>query len=802
MKIFLRLIKWFFWLGLAGFVVGISALGVAYWKIAPDLPEVETLKEVKFQIPLRVYTSDKRLIAEFGEKRRIPLKYEQIPQNMVNAFVAAEDQNFFSHGGVDYKGLARAVVQLILTGEKRSGGSTITMQVAKNFFLTPEKTYKRKLTEIFLAYKIEGELSKQEILALYSNKIYMGQRSYGIGAAAQTYYGKDIEKLNLAQFAMLAGIPKAPSANNPVSNPERAKERRFYVLSRMLDLGFIDQAQFDEASKSLVTAKLHQRTLDHQSPYLAEMVRSALVEEHGSAAYTDGFSVYTTVNFERQQAAELALQRGVMAYERRHGYSGAIAWYDVSDEEKLKIALEALKNASSIGHLKPALVVALDEKTNTSTLRTRENDEITLTIDDVAWARKRLSLDSLGPKITKVEQVLKVGDLVLVEAFDDGRWMLATKPTVEGALVSIDPSSGALNAVVGGFDFYQSKFNRVTQSRRQAGSNFKPFVYAAGLQKNLTLASVINDAPVVFEDVSLENTWRPENYSGKFYGPTRLRDAMTYSRNLVSIRLLRQIGIVFAHDYVSRFGFDMSFQPKDLSLSLGSGSVNPLELARGYAVFANEGYSVEPYFIEQIKDGQGALIYQASPKIVCPGCVVSQGDIPGLVLNGFAPRVVDEKVIYQVRSMLKDVVNRGTGRRAKRELGRNDLGGKTGTTNDQKDAWFSGFNSDVVTTAWVGKDDFSTLGARETGGKAALPIWIGFMNTMLKGKSHHDMAMPPGMVTVRINKETGERARPSDQNVMFEVFASDRLPPEPEAVAVPSGGQLAVDSEDEDDSLF
>ena len=814
MTLSLRILRFFLASGFALAVAGLITVAAAYFYIEPQLPPIERLKEVQLQVPLRVYTSDGELIAEFGEQRRTPVRYAELPQIIIDAILATEDDRFFQHPGVDYQGLVRAVVELIRTGEKRQGGSTITMQVARNFFLSSEKTYLRKLTEIFLALKIERFLSKQEILELYLNKIYFGHRAYGIAAAAQVYYGVPIDELSVAQVAMIAGLPKAPSANNPVSNPTRALQRRSYVLRRMYELGAIDTVQYRDAMNEPDNASLHTQSIGVKAPYVAEMVRSHMLERFGDEAYSAGYKVVTTLDSARQRAANTALASALLDYDRRHGYRGVMKHVELAPDAGEEDFATLLKGYRPVGDLPAALVVEVQEQSARAWLN---GGFIELDWEGLAWARRFESVNRRGPELKNAGEVLKRGDLIRVQAQADGRWRLAQVPQVAGALVSLRPQDGALQALSGGFDFYSSKFNRATQAQRQPGSSFKPFVYSAALARGYTLASLFNDAPVVFDDPSLETTWRPENYSGKFYGPTRMREALTRSRNLVSIRLVRAIGPRYAARYAQRFGFREEQIPKDLSLALGSGFATPLEMARAYSVWANGGFYVEPYFIQQIRDAHDEAIFNANPALACLECeerrkqeaetalaTEIEAEIadepqatPGEPLEAgtddmgagndmeqvaepgpepvYAERVVDAANVYLITSMLQDVVKRGTGRRAM-ALGRNDLAGKTGTTNDQRDAWFCGFNTALVTTVWVGFDRVQPLGNGETGSRAALPMWVDYMGKALQGVPESVLPQPPGLVTVRIDAKTGLRLPPGQAGGLFELFRPEHVP--------------------------
>ncbi len=766
--------------------------------LLPQLPDVESLKEVHLQTPLRVYTRDRKLIAEFGEKRRQPVAVDDVPLLMKQAFIAAEDDRFYEHPGVDWIAITRAVVELLQTGEKNQGGSTITMQVARNFFLSPEKTYERKLKEVLLAMTIERELSKDEILELYLNKIFLGHRSYGVGAAAQVYYGRTLDQLTLAEIATIAALPKAPSRTNPISNPEAARDRRGYVLSRMLKLGYIDQSQFTEAKEAPTSASWHGQALQAHAPHIAEMVREFAIERFGEYAYTNGYVVFTTIDSQLQTGANQAVARNLTAYDRRHGYRGVEAQTELSPNADSEDWSQTVSAYREVGGFHPALVIAVEE--NKAIVWTVDYGALTLPWDGLKWARRYRSPDRRDGTPKTASEIVSNGDIVRVhwyqpdlveedsEVMPSGYWRLAQIPKVQGALVSIDPGNGAIKALVGGLDYQRSKFNRITQAARQPGSNFKPFVYSAALERGFTAASFINDAPIVFDAPGLESAWRPGNYSGKYFGPTRLREALTKSRNLVSIRLMRSIGVDVAKAYVSRFGFVPSKLPSNLSLALGSGEVTPLEIVTGYAVLANGGYKVAPHFVERIEDQNAAIVYQARPATVCRVCEDMQLDDEGepadltmlqemqeLPPEVSAPRVVSAENAWIMTSILQDVIKFGTGRKA-RALGRQDLSGKTGTTNDQKDAWFSGFNRDLVTTAWVGFDRVAPLGKRETGAQAALPMWIDFMRVALQGTPESTLEQPPGLITVRIDPATGLLAGANHPSAIFESFRAGQVP--------------------------
>ncbi|MEL0081913.1 MAG: penicillin-binding protein 1A [Gammaproteobacteria bacterium] len=761
------------------------ALAMIYF-LLPQLPDPQGLRSIEFQVPLTVYAKDGSLIGEFGEQKRIPIKLEQTPQQLRDAIIAAEDDQFYSHMGVDWVGLLRAGIELLRTGEKRQGGSTITMQVARNFFLSREKTYLRKITEILLAVKIEKQLSKDEILELYVNKIFLGQRAYGFGAAAQVYYGTDLNQLSLAQLAMLAGLPKAPSRFNPVRDPEQGLKRRHYVLQRMLQVGKIDEVTFRQAQQQPVTARIHSREIAIDAGYAAEMARAWVFERYGADAYTRGLKVETSLDPLLQARANNALRRHLLEYERRHDYRGPEANL-LSEDGSMEQAVLELGSVSVIGDLQPALIT--DVSAAGVTALTREGEQVVLQATALSWAA-----DFLYKGEDANPNGFRPGDLIRLARDKEQIWQLAQIPAVQGALVSLDSADGSIQAVTGGFDFEHSHFNRVTQADRQPGSNFKPFLYSAALSQGFTPASVINDAPLVFNDDTREGGWRPQNYSGKFFGPTRLRAALTKSRNLVSVRLLQAMGVNRTREFCLRFGFPAEKLPRNLSLALGSGAMTPLELIGGYAVLANGGYRVEPHLVTRVLDQRDQLLWEsASPKVPPPessrlsaekngaeetGMSVDPVDEPPAGIandepKDFAPppatRILPQAEVFLINSMLRDVIKRGTGRRALR-LGRKDLAGKTGTTNNQMDAWFSGYAAGVVTTAWVGFDRPRSLGRLETGARAALPIWIDYMEQALAGVPEQPLEQPADIVSARVRADTGQLADADDDRAIFEFF--------------------------------
>lgn len=720
-----------------------------YQKLSMELPDVKTLRNVQYQIPLSIYSKDNLLIAQFGEKKRTPISLDEAPQQLINAFLAAEDERFFEHPGVDYKGLLRAARQLVLTGKKSQGGSTITMQVTRNFLLGREKTYIRKIKEIILALKIENEYSKKKILELYLNQIYMGHRAYGIAAAAQTYYGRPLDKLTLAEYAMIAGLPKAPSAYNPITNETRALQRRNYVLRRMLELNHITQQEFDSASNQPSTAKLQHLLPEISAPYVAEMVRQKLFDKYGEEVYTSGFKVYTTIDSSLQTTADQALRNTLHAYDERHGYHSA-PHANIS-------TINNFREIPTIGDTLPAYIINITDSTVTA--RLQNNAIIEIAWKNIKWVRNAM------------KSILKPGDIIRTRQLKDNTWTLAQIPKAEGAFVSINPADGAILALSGGFDFFRNKYNRATQAKRQPGSGFKPIIYTTALEEGFTVASFINDAPIVINDSSQENDeWRPENYNRKFFGPTTIRTALTHSRNIISIRLLKAIGIEKAISKALRFGFTQEQLPKSLSLALGSGYASPLQMARAYAAFANGGFLIKPYFIERIESNEGKVIYQAKPRIACPTCDSSQE-----LDKSHAPRIISPRINFLMNSLLRDVVQRGTATHAK-VLGRQDLAGKTGTTNDQRDAWFNGYTPSIVATAWVGFDNYASLGNRETGGVTALPMWIEFMQTALKDTPEASFDAPEGIVKAFIDPQTGLLAPEGSEYGIWEFFQAEHVP--------------------------
>ncbi|MFK7892724.1 MAG: penicillin-binding protein 1A [Granulosicoccus sp.] len=814
-----RIVKWLAVTGLFFGLLGAAGIGYLYYTIAPDLPDVQQLREVQLQMPLRIYTADGDLIAEYGEKRRQPIQISQVPDSLKNAIIAAEDQHFYSHPGVAWQGLVRAAVYLIKTGRKGPGGSTITMQVARNFFLSNERTYDRKIREIFLSFKIENELAKDEILELYLNKIYLGNRAYGFAAATTVYYGKAISELDLVESAMLAGLPKAPSRYNPIANPDRALLRRDYVLGRMLDLKMIDQGSYDIAKATPVLAKVHYAKPEAEAHYVGEMARARVEEMFGENWANAGYNVFTSIRSAEQRAANEALRDALYDYEARHGYAGPITTLEPSVLTDVDLLQKQLAQLPDPGDIQPAAVIEL--KDNTATVLTELGETHVLSFEQIEWARERITVNQLGDEIESVDQVLSIGDVIALQPGSDGSVRFVQEPSVEGAFIAMDPASGAITALVGGYDFYRSKFNRATQAKRQPGSTFKPFIYSAALQAGDTAATIYNDAPVVFHDDALEGEWRPQNYSGRFFGPTRLREALVKSRNLVSVRVLREIGIPYAIEYAQKFGFEAESMQPDLSLSLGSATVTPLDMTKAFAVFANGGYSVPAHYIERVEDPRGKVLYSAPQVVLCDDCdpdfvnplgaelglsksdsepdqgaaladdeslaalrdedataeesAAASIELKKLALDTVdAPRVIDERNAYLMTSMMREVITRGTGRRARDTLQRSDLAGKTGTTNDQLDAWFLGYTPSVVAAAWIGSDGLEPLGRGEAGGVAALPMWASFMAKTISDDPEIEIEEPEGIRRVRVDSKTGEPA--AGDKTILEIFLEENMP--------------------------
>lgn len=800
------------WACLGLTILGLLAGLALYLYIAPTLPPVTVLADDRLQVPLRVYSADGRLLAEYGEQRRVPFRYEEFPAQVRQAVLAAEDDRFFEHPGVDWHGLIRAAWKLVTTGERGQGGGTITMQILRDY-VGREKTFTRKFREILFALKIERELPKEQILELYMNKIFLGNRAYGFGAAAEVYYDRDLRDLSLAQVAALAGLAQRPSRVNPIDNPRRAQVRRAYVLRRMLELGYIDQAQHDAANLEPIALdpRERRRNVDPnavvEAAYVGEMVRAELYARFGEATYNAGYQVVTTINSRLQQAANHALRRALMDYDQRYGWRGPVAQVELPDAGDLDAQDELLDAWPTVGGLRAGLVLSVAEKGATAYIG--HDEEVVLDWAALSWARRQDREGRPGPAPKRAGDVLAPGDLVYLEPHPEG-WRLSQVPEVQGALVALNPGDGAVLALIGGFDFQRSSFNRVVQAQRQPGSAFKPFIYSAALDHSLTPASVLNDAPVVFEDG--DDAWRPENYTERFYGPTRLREALANSRNLVSIRVLQAIGIQHAIDYLPRFGFPAERLPRDFTLALGTLQVSPLELAAGFNVFANGGFRSEPWFIQRIVDPAGEVLFEAEPLLACSDCSARPSPVPLAPSEGaalevsrvaasgpvrHAEQVLTPENLYLSVDMMRDVIRRGTATRAL-ELKRGDLAGKTGTANEERDTWFAGFNWALTAVSWVGFDDMRELGAGEAGGRTALPMWIDFMRAGLEGVPEQLPVQPPGLVSVRIDRETGEPTTADDPDAMFELFPADRVP------AVPTREQSRQRKREDDpaDDLF
>lgn len=853
----MKYIKPLFLLIIIGGVLGIAALTGIYFYIKPDLPSVTVLKDVRLQTPMRIYTQDGKLISQYGVKRRIPVKLEDVPEKLIEAVIATEDSRFYEHHGIDPIGVARAAINLVLTGEKQQGASTLTMQLARGFFLTRDKTFIRKIKEIFIAIHMEQVLTKEEILELYLNKIELGHRAFGFGAAAQVYYGKNLKDLTLAQLATIAGLPQAPSVLNPVSRPERSVERRRIVLLRMLDEGFITKAEFDEAVAAPVTARKHGAEIDVDAPYLADYIYNEMVELYGKEeAETGGYQVYATVPSETQLAAQQAVVRNLHDYDERHGYRGPVTWLWNRPEEAKTVAdspqfepkgkadwtLEEIKTVlDSVPHfhpLVPAVVTEVAE--NSATVLDLNGETRTLNWEGLDWARPYITDSRQGKEPEVAADILSPGAVIYIRKEDD-LWKLSQVPAVSGALIALNPHNGAVQAVVGGYSFYQSQFNRATQAKRQVGSNIKPFIYSAALENGYTLASVINDAPINQWDASTGVAWRPQNSPPEYDGPIRMRVALGKSKNVVSVRLMRGVGLQKAREHLAKFGFDPDEIPNDETVSLGSGSHTPLEVVRAMSVIANGGFLVTPYFIDRVENELGEVLWKTEPTWACNPCHDDQGNVieqeenlealleaqlnkegglaatipsnqPDAPEKRSAPQVISAENAFLVADMMRTGVRAngswnkktywmGTGWRARNILQRDDLAGKTGTTNDARDTWFSGFHRDIIATAWVGFDDMNRNLGRATrnqnlinrnpekfnwfgnamiggedGAKAAEPAWIRFMQKMLDGVPEQPMAIPDGVVRVRIDRTTGKLTRRTDHTTLFEYFKQGTEP--------------------------
>lgn len=863
-------------LGLAGSVGAAAGIVGAYYYVAPSLPEAETIREIPLQIPLRIFSRDGRLIEEVGERRRILIDFDDLPPFVVHAFVSAEDGRFFEHPGIDYLGILRAVALLIRTGEISGGGSTITQQLARDYFLTREQLFTRKLREAFLAYKIEKEFSKEEIMALFLNKMFFGQRAYGVAAAAQVYYGKELQRINVAEAATLAGVLPAPSSYNPVRSPANAEIRRAYVLGRMRDLGYISTTEYQEAMDFPLESKLYGTANDLSAPYVAEMVRQEMFSRYGQSAYSNGYKVMTTLDSHVQEAGNYAVLNGLFEFTRRRGYRGPIAKIEI-DPAVLQLphaewpedVQRTLQEYGNPAGLSVALVTALNED-NSASITLQNGEAAQIEWHGISWARPFIDRTTTGPAPETVADVLAPGDLIYVMPITIGGWALSQVPDAQSAVVSIDPQDGAIISLTGGLDFSLSKFNRAAQSARQPGSSFKPFIYSAALEAGNTLATIVLDTPVVINSSELERLWRPVNYSGRFYGAQRVREALVRSMNLASVRLLLQeTGIGSTVRHLEPFGFPDAALIRNGSLALGGGQASPLDMAQAYATFANGGYAIKPYVINAIFGPDDEVLYRADPVVVCPQCEPAEEEPPTIALDPLtglpldesgtvaapdgavlansidgipvitpeideqvstheekqvdktkdelamldaeleeafsleqmaelgetyqpdatvapelfagvklAERIITPQNAFLIQDAMRDVIRRGTGVRARRELGRTDLSGKTGTSNDRRDAWFAGFNSKIVSVVWVGYDDDTPLGPREEGSRTALPIWIQFMRDVVDHMPQSQMPVPEGIVSVRISKSTGCQVSASHptEDVVFEYFQEDNIP--------------------------
>lgn len=752
--------------------------------LSPKLPNKETYTNIRLETPLKIYSSDNKLLAEFGSRRSNPVPYESIPPQIINALIASEDKRFYEHKGVDFFGLLRAIIGIV-TGQDWGGGSTITMQVTKNFFFEGEPAYSRKPKEVLLAIKMENELSKEEILELYINRSFFGISAYGIAAAAKQYYDKELPQLSLAETATMIGIMPLPNAYNPIKSPEKALQERSRVLRRMYDQDMITEAEFNDALAAPETARRYGRQPELEAHYVAEMARIEMMNRYGELALTGGYEAYTTIDSKMQIAANKALNEGLERYDRAHGYRGA--------EKKLKGERsswqETLSKTSPVADQYPAVVVSVSDQTISALMA--DGNEVVLAWDGIKWAKPFLNTNAWGSTPRNAHEVAKAGDLIRVTQDAKGNWMLGQVPAVNGGLVSLNPNNGAILALAGGYDFNANSFNRITMAKLQPGSNFKPFLYAAALENGYTAATLINDAPLARSD------YRPENFGGDFLGPIRLKYALTQSKNLVSLRLYEALGQDVVLPFAARFGFkEKEFPRDDITVAIGSHPVHPLEIATGYTVFANGGFKVSPYLIDRVVNINDGEVFRANPATVCRECEKtakanavesSNAEVSEAPPKVVAPRVLDERTAYIMNDILKAVTTEGSARAVDRAFDRSDLAGKTGTTNDATDLWFSGFNADVEATVYVGFDQHESLGNNEQASAVSLPIWIDYMKAVLAGKPENSMKQPDGIATVRINSKTGLRAQPGDPDSIFEVFKAEALPPYSEsAEAEPS----------------
>ena len=831
-------------LGLLSGIAGVAGVIGAYYYVAPGLPAAETIRDIPLQIPLRIFSRDGHLIEEIGQRRRILITYDDVPAHVINAFIAAEDQRFFVHPGIDYRGVLRALSQLLVTGDIASGGSTLTQQLARSYFLSLEQTAERKFKEASLAVRIEQEFTKEQIMELFLNKMFFGQRAYGVAAAAQVYFNKQLADIDIAEAATLAGVLPAPSRYNPVRSPVNARMRRSYVLGRMLDLGHVTDAEYAMAMDLPMESRLHGAAVELNAPYVAEMVRREMLSRYGEDTYTAGYQVVTSLDSRLQEAGNYALRNGLLEFTRRRGYRGPVTTIELPPElpgltfEEWPAETLEILDQYAPGGLSLALVVTVNEDSSADIVF-RDGTQATIPWQGMSWAKPFIDRETTGPAPETAADVLAAGDVVYVMPTAAGFWALAQLPEAQAAVVSIDPADGAVTSLVGGLDFATSKFNRATQAFRQPGSSFKPFIYSAALEHGNTPATVVDDSPVVIQSSELETVWRPINYSGRFYGPTRLREALVRSMNLVSVRLLLyETGVGNAVRHIAKFGFGDAALPRNGSLALGGGNATPLDMAQGYAVIANGGFAVNPYVIDAIYGAEGETLYRADPTVVCEPCVAEPADDFGIdplqemtleemadIALSYRPdasispelfadvnaatRAISAQNAFLIQDMMRDVVLRGTGRRAM-VLGRRDLSGKTGTSNDRRDAWFGGFNANLASVVWVGYDDDLPLGPGEEGSRTALPIWIEFIRYGLAGVPENKLPMPEGIVSVRIAKSTGCPARAGQSDATFEVFREGHVPECETVEELPDifndttglGDQPDGESEEEDESLF
>ncbi|MCP3999861.1 MAG: peptidase [Gammaproteobacteria bacterium] len=882
-------------------ILGTLALGImasgfaAYYYLQPTLPSVEEMRDIQLQIPLRIYSRDGRLISQIGEKKRIPVEYKNIPETVIHAFLAAEDDRFFEHPGFDYQGIVRAGLKLLMTGSRAQGGSTITQQLAREYFLTRDRTFIRKAKELILAIQIEHAFEKPVILSLYLNKIFLGHRSYGVAAAAEVYFGKTLDKLTIAEAATIAGLPAAPSRLNPVANPDQARDRRAYVLRRMRELDYISAEDFELAVNTPMMSRLHGPKVELKAPYAAEIARSEMVQRFGEKAYTDGYQVITTIDSRLQKAANSALRNALANYDYRHGYRGPldqvvlediISEYQATTEENLKekdellapginfetdnsFALQDFLNGyPDYENISIAIVTSLNTETNGAEFYLRDTGQIELAWEQIKW-KPYVNDNIVGAEPEAITDILSIGDVVYLFSTPSG-YRLGQVPVAQAAFVALSPQDGATIAMSGGFDYSASSFNRASQTKRQPGSAFKPFIYSAALESGFTAATIVNDAPIVLNSFGQEEAWRPENYSKRFYGPSRLREGLVKSMNLVSIRILREIGLRHTLNHLQPFRLPKSALPRDLSLALGTGGTSPWQLGEAYTGFASGGYSVKRYLIDRIINAERETVFSATPITVCNLCeelwfdgrealnkpappdfartdqdevkaenhedttagiteeitlAIETSEVPAYNTvvemidhaenwhpnytetplfwsdRNQAQRIISPQNAYIVYDMMRDVIKRGTGRRA-RELGRSDIGGKTGTSNNRRDAWFSGFNNELVGIAWVGFDDDSrSLGAGEGGGSTALPIWKNFMAIALEGTASAPIPQPDGIVSVRISSATGQLAPYGSSGSIFEIFRAGNEPGTNPNIYNSNEGDVFTD-DDKDGSIF